>query len=76
MSQIQKHLVGLAQTATKKPVESGERLAASLVSQFKMKDGTEVALRPIRPDDESLMKQFRETLSDRTDTCVTFARSA
>ena len=40
MSQIQKHLVGLAQTATKKPVESGERLAASLVSQFKMKDGT------------------------------------
>jgi acetyltransferase len=66
MSQIQKHLVGLAQTATKKPVESGERLAASLVSQFKMKDGTEVALRPIRPDDESLMKQFHETLSDRT----------
>jgi hypothetical protein len=66
MSQIQKHLVGLAQTATKKPVESGERLAASLVSRFKMKDGTEVALRPIRPDDESLMKQFHETLSDRT----------
>ena len=50
MSQIQKHLVGLAQTASKKPVESGERLAASLVSQFKMKNGTEVALRPIRPD--------------------------
>jgi acetyltransferase len=24
------------------------------------------ALRPIRPDDESLMKQFHETLSDRT----------
>ena len=66
MSQIQKHLVGLAQTAPKKPVESGERSAASLVSQFKMKDGTEVALRPIRPDDESLMKQFHETLSDRT----------
>jgi acetyltransferase len=41
-------------------------LAASLVSQFKMTDGTEVALRPIRPDDESLMKQFHETLSDRT----------
>jgi hypothetical protein len=64
MSQIQK--VGLAQTATKRPVESGERLAASLVSQFKMKDGTEVALRPIRPDDESQMKQFHETLSDHT----------
>ena len=60
------NLVGLAQTAPKKPVEFGERLAASLVSQFKMKDGTEVALRSIRPDDESLMKQFHETLSDRT----------
>src|ERR1700732_5436989 len=66
MSQIQEHLVDLAQTATKKPVESGERLAASLVSQFKMKDGTVVALRPIRPEDESLMKQFHETLTDRT----------
>ena len=66
MSQIQEHLVGLAQTATQKPLESGERLEASLVSQFKMKDGTEVTLRPIHPDDESLMKHFHETLSDRT----------
>src|SRR4029077_4221532 len=47
-------------------IQTGERLAASLISQFTMKDGTEVALRPIRPDDESLMKQFHETLSDRT----------
>ena len=76
MSQIQEHLAGLAQTATQKPLESGERLEASLVSQFKMKDGTEVALRPIRPDDESLMKQFHETLSTARFTCVTFARSA
>ena len=65
MSQIHEHLC-VALTRTKKPEESGERLAASLVSQFKMKDGTEVALRPIHPDDESLMKQFHETLSDRT----------
>jgi hypothetical protein len=36
-SQIQERLVGLAQTVTEKPVESEERLAASLVSQFKMK---------------------------------------
>ena len=66
MSQIHEHLVCVGQTATKKPEESEEQLAASLVSQFKMKDGTEVALRPIHPDDESLMKQFHETLSDRT----------
>jgi acetyltransferase len=66
MSQIREPLVGITQTATKNPTETGEQLAASLVSQFKMKDGTEVTLRPIRPDDESLMKQFHETLSDRT----------
>ena len=66
MSQIRERLVGITQTATKNPTETGEQLAASLVSQFKMKDGTEVTLRPIRPDDESLMKQFHETLSDRT----------
>jgi acetyltransferase len=66
MSQIREHLVGVAQTATKKPSESEEQLAANLASQFKMKNGTEVTLRPIHPDDESLMKQFHETLSDRT----------
>jgi acetyltransferase len=43
-----------------------QRLSNSFVSQFKMKNGTEVTLRPIRPDDEPLMKEFHETLSDRT----------
>jgi acetyltransferase len=31
-----------------------------------MKDGTEVTLRPIRPEDEPLMSKFHETLSDRS----------
>ncbi|MGB8985495.1 MAG: bifunctional acetate--CoA ligase family protein/GNAT family N-acetyltransferase, partial [Candidatus Sulfotelmatobacter sp.] len=36
------------------------------VSQFTMMDGTEVTLRPIRPEDEPLMAKFHETLSDRS----------
>src|SRR3984893_10508655 len=35
-------------------------------SQFTMKDGTEVTLRPIRPEDEPLMGKFHATLSDRS----------
>src|SRR6202167_5892635 len=34
------------------------------VSQFTTKDGAEVTLRPIRPEDEPLMSKFHETLSD------------
>jgi acetyltransferase len=36
------------------------------VSQFTMKDGTEVTLRPIRPEDEPLMGKFHEKPSDRS----------
>lgn len=36
------------------------------VSQFTMKDGTQVTLRPIRPEDEPLMAKFHQTLSDRS----------
>src|SRR6202162_3304221 len=36
------------------------------ISQFTMKDGTEVTVRPIRPEDEPLMGKFHETLSDRS----------
>jgi acetyltransferase len=36
------------------------------VSQWTMKDGTDVTIRPIRPEDEPLMVQFHGTLSDRT----------
>jgi acetyltransferase len=36
------------------------------VFYWTMKDGTEVRVRPIRPDDEPMMVKFHETLSDRT----------
>lgn len=36
------------------------------VSQFTMKDGAAVTLRPIRPEDEPLMRKFHETLSERS----------
>jgi acetyltransferase len=36
------------------------------ISQFTMKDGVEVTLRPIRPEDEPLMGKFHETLSDQS----------
>ncbi|MGA7217144.1 MAG: GNAT family N-acetyltransferase [Candidatus Sulfotelmatobacter sp.] len=36
------------------------------VSQFTMTDGAEVTLRPIRPEDEPLMRKFHETLSERS----------
>ncbi|MGA7568019.1 MAG: GNAT family N-acetyltransferase, partial [Terriglobales bacterium] len=36
------------------------------VSTWKMKDGNEVTIRPIRPEDEPLLVKFHETLSDRS----------
>ena len=36
------------------------------VSTWTMKDGTEVLIRPIRPEDEPLMVKFHETLSERS----------
>ncbi len=35
-------------------------------SQWTMKDGTQVVIRPIRPEDEPLMVSFHSVLSDRT----------
>jgi acetyltransferase len=35
-------------------------------SQWTLKDGTPVAIRPIRPEDEPVMVRFHETLSDRS----------
>jgi acetyltransferase len=66
MSRIQENLIDLTQTAAKKPAESESELAAGLVSQFTMKDGADVSLRPIHPDDEPLMAQFHQTLSGRS----------
>ena len=39
---------------------------AQYISDWKMGDGTEVTLRPIRPEDEPRMVRFHETLSERT----------
>jgi acetyltransferase len=36
------------------------------VWQWKAKDGAEVRIRPIRPEDEPLMVKFHESLSDQT----------
>lgn len=36
------------------------------VSRWKMKDGREVLIRPIRPEDEPLMRSFHESLSAQT----------
>ncbi len=36
------------------------------VSPWTMKNGKEIVIRPIRPEDESLMVKFHETLSDRS----------
>lgn len=39
---------------------------AHYVAPFRLKNGVEVLVRPIRPEDEPLMVAFHETLSDRT----------
>jgi acetyltransferase len=36
------------------------------VSAWKMKDGSEIVIRPIRPEDEPSMVRFHETLSERS----------
>ncbi len=36
------------------------------VTRWKLKDGTPVTVRPIRPEDESLMVRFHQTLSERS----------
>jgi acetyltransferase len=37
------------------------------VSRWMMKDGSEVTIRPVRPEDEGLMVEFHKTLSDGTE---------
>jgi len=39
---------------------------AQYVWDWKLKDGTPVTIRPIRPEDEPLMVQFHQTLSERS----------
>jgi acetyltransferase len=66
MSQMQESLIPLTQIAAEKSGKFESEPAAWLISQFTMKDVTEVSLRPIRPDDEPLMTQFHQTLSGRS----------
>jgi hypothetical protein len=60
MSQSHESLIDLTQTAAQRPAKSESELAAGLISRFTMKDGTDVSLWPIRPDDEPLMAQFHQ----------------
>jgi acetyltransferase len=39
---------------------------AQYVTHLKLKDGTAVTIRPIRPEDEPLMQEFHQTLSEQT----------
>ena len=66
MSQIYENLVDLRHAATDKSAKPDRELAAQFVSQFTMKHGAEVTLRPVRLDDEPLMAKFHQTLSDRS----------
>jgi acetyltransferase len=66
MSRIQENLIDLTQTTAESPAKIESEVSAGLVSQFTMKDGTDVSLRPIHPDDEPLMAQFHQTLSGRS----------
>ena len=45
---------------------SVRRYPAQYVWEWRLKDGTPVTIRPIRPDDEPLMVQFHGTLSGRS----------
>lgn len=55
----------------KTPVDQLPKLAirpypSQYTQQWKLKDGTDVTLRAIRPEDEPLMIQFHQTLSERS----------
>lgn len=39
---------------------------AQYITRWRLKDGTTVVIRPIRPEDEPLMVQFHQTLSERS----------
>jgi acetyltransferase len=53
-------------TAERLPRAAIRPYPAQYVWDWKLKDGTEVTIRPIRPEDEPLMVQFHHTLSERS----------
>jgi acetyltransferase len=59
-------LHGLTMTLDQLPKPAIRPYPSKYVSTWTMKDGNEVTIRPIRPEDEPLMAKFHETLSDRS----------
>ena len=55
-----------AMTAERLPRAAIRPYPVQHVWDFKLKDGTPVTIRPIRPEDEPLMVQFHHTLSERS----------
>ena len=53
-------------TADKLPESAIRPYPGKMVSTWRMKDGNEVVIRPIRPEDEPLMITFHEKLSERS----------
>ena len=53
-------------TAERLPRAAIRPYPAQYVWDWKLKDGTPVTIRPIRPEDEPLMVQFHQTLSERS----------
>ncbi len=59
-------LHGPEMTAAELPQSAIRPYPVKMVSSWKMKDGNEVVIRPIRPEDEPLMIPFHEKLSERS----------
>jgi acetyltransferase len=59
-------LYGPAVTLDQLPKPAIRPYPSQYVSAWTMKDGNQVTIRPIRPEDEPLMVKFHETLSDRS----------
>jgi acetyltransferase len=59
-------LHGPAVTLDQLPKPAIRPYPSQYVSSWTMKDGTQVTIRPIRPEDEPLIAKFHETLSDRS----------
>lgn len=53
-------------TEDKLPVTAIRPYPSQFVSGWKLKDGTAVTIRPIRPEDEPLMVKFHQTLSEES----------
>ena len=58
------HEQGMTEDALPKPAI--RPYPVQYVAPWKMKDGRELTIRPIRPEDEPLIMKFHETLSERT----------